>query len=188
MNKSLRNLVLMSMFAAMSYMLMFAMQIPLIPVAPYLKYDPSDVPTLIGGFVLGPVAAVIISGVKALLYMITKGESGPVGSIQNFLASASFAFTAAMIYRKRPSLLMAGLGMLAGALVMSVVMYFSNAWWALGVYGIPKEAHAGVLRTAVTPFNLARGALSTLITLPVFIALMPALKKLGFTHKNKFGN
>jgi len=184
MNKSLRNLVLMSMFAAMSYMLMFTMQIPLIPAAPYLKYDPSDVPTLIGGFALGPVAAVIISGIKALLYLITKGESGPVGSIQNFLASASFAFTAASIYRKRPSLITAALGMLAGALAMSFVMYISNAWWALGVYGIPKEAHAGVLRTAITPFNLARGGLSTLITFPVFAALVPALKKLGFMHKN----
>ncbi|MBS3950016.1 MAG: ECF transporter S component [Peptococcaceae bacterium] len=188
MNKSLRTLVLMSMFAAMSYMLMFTLQIPLIPAAPYLKYDPSDVPTLIGGFVLGPVAAVVISGVKALLYMITKGESGPVGSIQNFLASASFAFTAAMIYKKRPGLLTAGLGMLAGALVMTVIMYFSNALWALSAYGIPKAAHAGLLRTAVTPFNLARGAMSTLITFPVFVALIPALKKLGFTQKNKFGN
>jgi len=173
------------MFAAMSYMLMFTLQIPLIPAAPYLKYDPSDVPTILGGFVLGPVAAVIISGVKALLYLITKGESGPVGSIQNFLASASFAFTAAAIYRRKPGLLGAAIGMVAGALAMTVTMYFSNAWWALSAYGIPKEAHAGLLRTAVTPFNLARGGVSTLITIPAYIALKPVFKRLGYDQGKK---
>jgi hypothetical protein len=54
MNQSVRRLVFISLLIAMSYALMFALQIPLVPVAPYLKYDPSDVPTLVGSFHLRP--------------------------------------------------------------------------------------------------------------------------------------
>lgn len=181
MNTNLRRLVLMAMLAGMSYMLMFVMQIPLIPAAPYLKYDPSDVPTLIGSFLLGPVAGAAIAFVKAALFLLTKGTSGPVGSIQNFLASASFAVTAGLIYKKAPNKTGLFLGMIAGGLVMTGVMWISNAYWALAAYGIPKAAHANLLRTAVTPFNLARGAVSTAITFPIFIYLAPVLRRLNLT-------
>lgn len=181
MNTNLRRLVIMAMLAGMSYMLMFAVQIPLIPAAPYLKYDPSDVPTLIGSFLLGPVAGAAIAFVKAALFLLTKGTGGPVGSIQNFLASASFAVTAGLIYRKSPNKTGLLLGMITGGLVMTGVMWMSNAYWALAAYSIPQAAHANLLRTAITPFNLARSVLSTAITFPVYFYLTPVLKRLNIT-------
>lgn len=178
MSQSIRRLVFLSLLIAMSYALMFALQIPLIPAAPYLKYDPSDVPTLLGGFLFGPVAGVVIAFVKALLFLITKGTSGPVGSIQNFAASGSFVLVAALIYRRWPQKWGVVLALLAGGLAMTIVMIPLNYYWALGAYGIPQAAHAGLIRTAITPFNLARGILSTLLTFPAFLALKIPLTRI----------
>ena len=179
MNQSLRRLVMMAMLAGMSYVLMFVLQIPLIPAAPFLKYDPSDVPTLIGSFLLGPIAAGAIALVKVALFFLTKSTDGPIGSIQNLLASASFAITAGLVYRWFPTKWGALLGMVVGGLVMTGVMYASNLYWALAAWGVPEAARAELLRTAITPFNLARAALSTIITLPVFLALGPFVKRMG---------
>lgn len=182
MNQSVRRLVFISLLIAMSYALMFALQIPLVPVAPYLKYDPSDVPTLVGSFIFGPVAGVIIAFVKATLFLMTKGTSGPVGSIQNFIASGTFALVAGLVYRRFGSKWGMLAGLVAGGLAMTAVMIPVNYYWALGAYGIPKAAHLELVRTAITPFNIARGAMSTALTFPVFLALKKPLQKI-VNHK-----
>jgi len=183
-NRRLRNLVTMAMLAGMSYLLMFVLQIPLIPAAPFLKYDPSDVPTLIGSFLLGPLAGGIIALIKVVLFFLTKGTGGPIGSIQNFLASATFAVVTGLVYRKWPNKWGALLGLVAGGLVMSVVMYASNLTWALAAWGVPEAQHAEMLWTAIVPFNAARAALSTLLTLSLHIALAPFLKGFGLNFAN----
>ena len=184
MNKQTRNLVLISMLAGMSYILMFVLQVPLIPAAPFLKYDPSDVPSLIGAFVFGPLAGVAISFVKATLFLLTKGTGGPIGATQNFLASASFALVAGLVYKKLPTKIGAIISMIAGGLAMTAVMHVSNDTWALTAWNVPEEAQSAMLLTAILPFNLARMAVSTIITFPIFIGVMPILKRLGFMPSN----
>ena len=36
-------------------------KIPVVPAAPYLKYDPKDVFLVLGGFIVGPLASVFLS-------------------------------------------------------------------------------------------------------------------------------
>ena len=178
MSQSVRRMVFISLLIAMSYALMFALQIPLVPVAPYLKYDPSDVPTLVGSFIFGPLAGVTIAFVKAALFLMTKGTGGPVGSLQNFVASGTFALVAGLVYRRFKGKWGILAGLIAGGLAMTAVMIPVNYYWALGAYGIPRAAHLELVRIAITPFNLARGALSTALTFPVFLALQKPLGKI----------
>jgi len=182
-NKQTRNLVLISMLAGMSYLLMFVLQIPLIPAAPFLKYDPSDVPALIGAFLFGPLAGIAIAFVKVALFFVTKGTGGPIGSVQNFLASATFALIAGLVYKKMPSKIGALVAMVAGGICMTAVMHISNATWALSAWGVPAEGHAAMLMTAILPFNLARMTVSTLITFPIYLGILPLLKGLGWPQK-----
>lgn len=177
----IRRLVMMSLLAGMSYALMFTLQIPLIPAAPYLKFDPSDLPNLVGAFLLGPWAGIQIALVKAALFLFTKGTSGPVGSIMNFLSSAVFVGVAGFIYKRRPGAFSAVVGMVLGGIAMTLAMIPVNYYWALSAYGIPKELQLDLIKTALAPFNLARGALSTAITVPLFLTLSRALKKRGFS-------
>lgn len=177
---STRKLVLTALLSAMSYALMFTLQIPLIPAAPYLRFDPSDVPTLTGAFLLGPWAGVQIALVKVALFFITKGDGGPIGATMNLVSTAVLALVAGYVYKRRPGPAAALAGMIAGGLAMTLVMIPVNYYWALGAYGVPQELHADLIRTALIPFNLARGALSTAITLPLFMALSRALNRRNF--------
>ncbi len=49
-----QKLSFMSMLAAMSIMLVMLVHFSIIPAAPFLEYDPADIPILIGSFLFGP--------------------------------------------------------------------------------------------------------------------------------------
>ena len=100
MNK-FRKLILIAMLAAVAYIIMVAIRIP---VVMFLKYEPKDVIITIGGFLLGPLASVIISLVVSLIEMVSVSETGPIGCIMNFLSTCSFACTAAVIYKRKRTL------------------------------------------------------------------------------------
>ena len=70
--ESFRKLVLMAMLAAVAYLLMMAIRIP---VVLFLKYEPKDVVITIGGFLLGPLASLVISGVVSLIEMVSDRKS-----------------------------------------------------------------------------------------------------------------
>ena len=69
---------------------------PLIFLAPeFYKLDFSEVPVLLGGFFLGPSAAVAIEGVKILLKLLVKGTSTAfVGDFANFFVGCCFVLPA----------------------------------------------------------------------------------------------
>ena len=176
--KKTRNLVMISVLAAMSFILMYAVQIPLLAAAPFLKWDPSDLPNVLGGFVLGPWAATVIAFIKCLLFLIFKGSEGPIGAFMAFASSAALAVPFSFIYRRRQDYLGFFLGLVAGTLSLALTMVFVNYYFALGAWGIPEAARAGLVKTAVLPFNLLRGIISSLLIYPVYLSVRKPLSRL----------
>ena len=88
---SVKKLVLLAMLAAVAYIIVALVRIP---VVLFLKYEPKDVVITIGGFLLGPMASFIISAVVSLIEMVTVSETGPIGCLMNLLSTCSFACTA----------------------------------------------------------------------------------------------
>lgn len=174
---SVRRLVLISLLAATSFMLMYVLQIPLVPAAPYLKWDPSDLPNVLGGFMLGPAAAIVIALLKSLLFLIFKGSEGPIGAAMAFFSGAALAAGAAWIYRRWPSRWGVALGLLIGTLLLGVTMAAVNYYWALGAWGIPQSARLATVKTIILPFNLWRGILSSAIIYPLYSALRRPLAR-----------
>lgn len=87
------------MLSAISYIIMFIeFPIPIFPA--FLKLDLSDIPALIGGFAISPIAGVLIQLIKNLLHLITKTSTGGVGELGNFIVGAAYVFTASHIYKK----------------------------------------------------------------------------------------
>ena len=95
---ALRKLILLSVFAAIAYLIVSLVRIP---VVLFLKYEPKDVIITVAGFLLGPLSSLIISAVVSLLEMISVSETGPVGCLMNLLSTCSFACVAAFIYKKK---------------------------------------------------------------------------------------
>ena len=101
---SIKNVVLMGMFGALSAVLMlFDFPIPFIAPSFY-TLDLSEIPVLIGTFSLGPVAGAVIELVKILVKLVLKPTStGFVGEFANVVMSCALILPAGFIYRFKKS-------------------------------------------------------------------------------------
>ena len=181
--KPLKNLVLMAMLGAISFVLML-FEFPLVFVAPsFYELDFSEVPALIGAFAMGPVAGVIIEFLKIMLNIIFTGSSTAyVGEVANFLMGCAFVVPAGIIYHRKKNKTMALVGTVAGALTMTVAGCVINAWillpwYANNMFGsldpilkAGQAIHASIdsvysfVILLVAPFNLIKGALVSVLT------------------------
>lgn len=160
----------------------------------FYKLDISEVPVLIGGFALGPMAAVLIEGIKILLNFVMDGTmTGGVGELANFLIGCSFAIPASLIYKYKKKFSGAIIGLSVGIVLMAVVGGLLNLFVLLPVYAtvMPVEAiieaghavnpkinnFATMVLWATTPFNLLKGVLSSLITVLLYKRLSKILHK-----------
>ena len=55
----------MAMLVAVSIVLVALIHLPILPMVPFLEYDPADIPILVGTFAFGPVAGLILTIVTA---------------------------------------------------------------------------------------------------------------------------
>ena len=173
-SEHLRKLVLLAMLAAISYLIVSYIRIP---VVLFLKYEPKDVIITIGGFLLGPMASFIISVLVSLLEMVTISETGPIGCLMNLISTCAFACVAALIYKKKHSLWGAVLGLLAGSVSMICVMLLWN-WLITPLYmGVPRQTVEGMLLTVFLPFNALKAGLNTALTLGLYKPLTAALRR-----------
>ena len=171
---SVKEMVLIAMLAAIAYVIMTLIRIP---VVLFLKYEPKDVIITIGGFLLGPMAAFITSFVVSLVEMVTVSDTGPIGALMNLLSTCSFACTASLIYKKRHTLSGAIGGLLVGAVVMVGAMILWN-WLITPLYmGVERSVVEGMLLTAFLPFNLLKAGLNTALVLVLYKPLVTALRK-----------
>jgi riboflavin transporter FmnP len=166
---STKTMVAIALFAAMATALMWFPKFPLLPTAPFLTYDFSDVPILIGSFALGPVAGFFMVTVKNLLYFITRSQSGLIGTFMNWSTTLLFMFPAAIIYHKvKKNKISAIVGMVVGTVIFTIAAVYINIYIALPIWGIPTDNIIPLIKSAVIPFNLLRGLISTTMTVLLY--------------------
>ena len=123
-----------AILAAVAFVLMYV-ELPLPIIPPWLKLDFSEIPVLLGAFALGPVAGIIIQGIKCLLFLLIRGSmSGGVGELANFLIGVAFVVIAAFIYKKKHNFKFAIIGTLIGILVAAVVAGILNYYVLIPFY------------------------------------------------------
>ena len=173
-SESVRKMVLLAMLAAISYLIVAYIRIP---VVLFLKYEPKDVIITTGGFLLGPMASFIISLVVSLVEMVTVSDTGPIGCLMNLISTCSFACTAALIYKRRHNLNGAVLGLLAGSVTMVAVMLLWN-WLITPLYmGVTRKTVEKMLLPAFLPFNALKAGLNSALVLGLYKPLTSALRR-----------
>ena len=177
--QSVKNLVLLAMLAAMAYIIVSLVRIPVIL---FLKYEPKDVIITIGGFLLGPMASFVVSLVVSLLEMVTISETGPIGGLMNLLSTCAFSCTAAVIYKRKHTLLGAVEGLIAGSVFMVVVMLLWN-WLITPLYlGVTRSTVEGMLLPVFLPFNALKAGLNSAMVMLLYKPLVTALRKTGLVE------
>ena len=140
MNEKTSKLVKISLLSAIALILRY-IEFPIIPIFPWLQFDLSDVPAMLGAFGFGPIAGVIIELFKNVLIIAIKGTgSGFVGELANFLMGSALVLPAGLLYYKKKSKKNAILGMVIGAVSIQIVAIISNVYILLPAFGMHMDS------------------------------------------------
>lgn len=174
--KNVRTLVKISALSAIAFILQFLGSVIGINIGGFLTVEISDLPALLGCFALGPVAAVVIELIKNILHC-TITSTGFVGELANFTINGLFVFTAGIIYKYNHTLKGAILSMLIGVFVMTASAMLVNLYVMLPMYmgGADFATRLNIVIYTITPFNLCRGIVLSIITLLLYKRLRPIL-------------
>lgn len=121
-----RTMVKISVLGVIAFVLML-LDFPLWFTPPFLKFDLSDVPALIGSFALGPMAGVIVQLVKNLLKILLAGtNTAAIGELANFIVGSVFVYVAGLIYYREKNFKNAIIGLIVGTIAMTVAISIAN--------------------------------------------------------------
>jgi len=170
--------VFLGMFAALSIVLVYLVHIPILPAAPFLEYDPADVPILIGTFAYGPVWGLVLTAVVCVVQGLTVSAAGGWwGILMHFLATGAMVLVAGLIYRKMHTRKGAIIALVSGALTMTVLMIPLNILIDPLYLGASTDVVIGMLLPAIIPFNAIKSVLNCLITFIVYKAVSKLINK-----------
>lgn len=169
----IKKLCCMAMMIALSIAADFFIRVPV----QFLTYEPSDVIEAIGGFIFGPIAGIAMALVVSLIEMITIGDTGIIGFIMNFIASAAFVGVSALVYYRKKTLTGAIIGLICGSLSMVIVMLIWNYVLTPIYTGMPREAVLDMFIPLLIPFNTLKVALNSALVLLLYKGTVTALRK-----------
>lgn len=163
-----------------------------IPIVAFYSLDLSNLPVLLGAFSMGPVAGLIILGLKSLIGCLTSSTMY-VGELADFIMGAAFVLPAALIYQRNKSRKGALIGMITGTVALILAGCLTNAYLLIPFYmkafGMPMEAIIGMCAQALpfvdtelkvilfvtVPFNLLKGVVLCVLTYMIYKPLSPLL-------------
>lgn len=179
-----RRIAATAILAAMAVVLMYLeFALPFMP--PFLKFDFSEVPVLVGAFALGPINGMIIELLKNLIHLPATGTMG-IGEFSNFITGSIFVMTAGFLYQCMTTRKGAVISMLCATAVLTLIAIPFNYFVTLPLYGkflhFSTEAIVGMtnavnplIKTKMTlimigfvPFNLFKGIVVCFITFWIY--------------------
>lgn len=177
-------LIKISLLAALAAVLM-QVRIPLFPAHSYLTYDSSEVPALVASFALGPAAGMAVVILKDILHgLIHFSPMELVGLPINAIAGCTLAGVAGAVYKahKRKSVAVVALSL--AVVSMTLVMIpcnlvllplFQRIFFPGSTPAQPDQV-LQLLLTVFIPFNLIKGAITSVLTFFVYKRVSPTLK------------
>lgn len=175
-NKTIK-IAKISMLVAISVVLVYVVHFPIFPAAPFLEYDPADIPIFIGTFAFGPLAGLMLTVVTAVIQGVTvSAASGPYGIIMHILATGSFVLVAGLLYRGHKSRSKAVIALAAGVVTWTVVMVVANLIVTPLFMGVPVSVVKDLM-PYIVGFNLIKAGANSIITFILYKRIS------GFLHK-----
>lgn len=187
-----------AILAALSFVL-YIINIPLAFAFPvFLELNLSDIPALIGGFSLGPVAGGIIVLIKILI-KLPFTSTLCVGELSDLVNGLLFVISSSLFYKYHRTKKGAVLSLLIGALLsiacsvvsnlaVMIPLYMNVMGFTLGqivnlcppAFGIT-EQNFYIYYTfgAVIPFNILRCLVASIITFLLYKSLTKLMNKIG---------
>lgn len=176
-----KRIVMLAMLAAMGFALSLLETPPIFQ--PYWRLDFSNLATMLGGYLFGPVSAIIIEGVKQLLAFAVRPTFGGSGELANFLMTSAFVLFPSILYKFRKGRVSVVIGMFVGCVMQIGAALLCNRFI---IFPIAFDSW----ETAVTTFNAVWPlmiAFNAIKTVSVSILTFLLYKRLSKAMKWVFG-
>lgn len=186
-----KTLTTMAMITALAYAVMSVCK--LIPkVGNFLSLDAIDAVIGIGGFLFGPVAAVMMIVVEAFIEAITLSTTGWYGFVMNVLSTVLLICPAVMIYRHKGKTSGAVIGLAVGVVFRLLGMIVFNYLVTPHYLAASKEMDVAVttgmvadLMPMIALFNLVKGTLNAALLMILYPPVSKTLRKIGLVAPSK---
>ena len=173
-----RKLATIGILSAISIILVAFVHFPLFPSASFLEYDPADIPILIGTFVYGPVAGLMLTAIVSILQgLLISPQSGVIGVVMHIIATGSCALVAGVIYSRNKTKKTAVIALAAGSVTMTAAMVIMNMIFTPIFMGVPLEVVIPMLVPIIIPFNLFKALINALLTFILYKKISHILRK-----------
>ena len=164
-----RNITSIAVMAALSIVLVYLIRIPIMPAAPFLEYDPADIPIFITTFAFGPLVGFILTVIVSVLQGLTvSASSGIIGIMMHIVATGSFVLLAGNIYKRNKTRKNAVIALISGVAIMTVVMALWNIVVTPWFMGVPTEQVLAMILPVFVPFNLIKAGINAGITFVLY--------------------
>lgn len=189
-----KKLVLTGVLGAISGILMI-LEFPLPFIPPFIKMDFSELPVILGGFIMGPVNGSLVSLIKILINLALNGTTTfGIGETANFLYSVGYMLPAVIIYHKIKTKKGAVISLAVGTVITSILAVIINTTITFPVYGklmgLDIDAIVGMSATtnpyvkdsitlmlfSIFPFNMFKYGLTSVFTFTLYKKLSSVIK------------
>ncbi len=190
-----KNIAVMAILSALSFVLYMFVKFPLPFMFPgFLDMQFSDLPALLGGFALGPIAGGVIIVIKCALKM-PFSSTACIGELADIIVGLAFVLPSAIFYRfhrtKKGAILSMLIGMaiaIAFALIANrfiLIPFYADKYGMSAVVGMMQAIYPQIteqtiynfyLPLAVLPFNAMRCIVCGVLTYFTYKPLSRALK------------
>ncbi|WP_300767374.1 ECF transporter S component [uncultured Bifidobacterium sp.] len=161
---STRLIAIYALFVALSMALSFV-EFPLMPAAPWLKYDPSGIVCLIAGFIFGPSAAAIVSVLGFAPHLFANSW----GTLMAVAVALALSVPASLIYRRMHTRKGAALALVVGSVAALAVAIGGNLLITPMIYAkMSVDAVAAMIIPVLLPFNVLKFALHSVVTFLIY--------------------
>lgn len=191
---SARKVATVAVLGAAATVLMY-LEFPLpFLIPPFVKFDFSDIPALLGAYALGPFAGIAVCLIKCVIHLLASQSAG-VGELANFLLGCFFVLPSGITYRKIKTRAGALIGAASGTVLMSIaslpVNYYITYPFYMRACGMSEEMILSAYRLIIPstknlvsalmifnmPFTFVKGAAATAVTFLIYKRLSPVLHK-----------
>ena len=172
---STRKIAGISIFSAFAFCVALVTNIPI----GFLTFDAKDTIITIASFIYGPLSAVIMSAITALMEAITVGDTGPWGALMDFVSTASFTVTASLIYKYKRNLTGALVSIGSATVVYVAVMMLANLIITPIYMKVSLDVVKGMILPMLLPFNLAKALMNSALVMLIYKPVAKMTRQIG---------
>jgi len=164
----------MAIFVALGVLLSF-LRFPIFPAAPFLTYEPTTLPSIIGGIAFGPGAGLLIGILSITIQGLMIGD--PIGAVMNLVVVIGFVTPLAIICRKEKTTPRLLIGLVTGSLISTIMVVPANLITIPLIYGGSMEDILPMVLPILLPFNILKAMLNSILGFTLFKSLRKLLER-----------